>query len=119
MHSSTVPVLRIFDAARAREFYVDFLGMSVDWEHRFDTDFPLYLQVSRGGLVLHLSEHSGDCSPGAKLIVHWRDVEALERELTQRDYPYCKPRIEQAPWGDDILTVTDPFSNRIVFNATE
>lgn len=36
----------------------------VDWEHRFEPGFPLYLQVSRDGLVLHLSEHHGDGSPG-------------------------------------------------------
>ena len=31
----TTPILRIFDEAKAREFYVDFLGFKVDWEHRF------------------------------------------------------------------------------------
>ena len=30
------PILRIFDEAKAREFYVDFLGFKVDWEHRFE-----------------------------------------------------------------------------------
>ena len=29
------PILRIFDIAKAREFYLDFLGFAVDWEHRF------------------------------------------------------------------------------------
>jgi catechol 2,3-dioxygenase-like lactoylglutathione lyase family enzyme len=47
-----VPILRIFDVDRAREFYVDWLGFHVDWEHRFDENAPLYMQVSRGGLVL-------------------------------------------------------------------
>jgi catechol 2,3-dioxygenase-like lactoylglutathione lyase family enzyme len=32
----TTPILRIFDEAKAREFYVDFLGFKVDWEHRFE-----------------------------------------------------------------------------------
>lgn len=40
------PILRIFDEAKAREFYVDFLGFKVDWEHRFGENFPLYMQVS-------------------------------------------------------------------------
>jgi hypothetical protein len=31
-----VPVLRIFDIAKADEFYQGFLGFSVDWDHRFD-----------------------------------------------------------------------------------
>jgi hypothetical protein len=55
-----VPIVRIFDVAKAHEFYLGFLGFRVDWEHRYGADFPLYTQVSRGGLRLHLSEHAGD-----------------------------------------------------------
>ncbi|MGB8615193.1 MAG: glyoxalase superfamily protein, partial [Pseudolabrys sp.] len=36
------PVLRIFSLEKAREFYLDFLGFKVDWEHRFGPDFPIY-----------------------------------------------------------------------------
>ena len=50
-----IPVLRIFDVTKAREFYLDYLGMSVDWEHRFEGTAPLYLQVSRGDLVFSKS----------------------------------------------------------------
>lgn len=32
----TVPLLRIFDVAKAREFYVGVLGFTVDREHRCD-----------------------------------------------------------------------------------
>ena len=68
MKFQTIPILRIFDESKAREFYLDFLGMSVDWEHRFEPDTPIYIQVSRGELVLHLSEHSGDGTPGTKIF---------------------------------------------------
>lgn len=63
--SKAVPILRIFDINKARQFYVDYLGVTVDWEHRFSEDAPLYMQVSRGGMVLHLSEHHGDATPGS------------------------------------------------------
>jgi len=53
----TVPTLRIFDEAKAREFYVDFLGFAIDWEHRFEDGLPLYMQLSKDDCVLHLSEH--------------------------------------------------------------
>jgi catechol 2,3-dioxygenase-like lactoylglutathione lyase family enzyme len=59
-HVRTVPILRSFDETKAREFYVDFLGFTVDWTHRFEPDLPLYMQVSRDGIVLHISEHHGD-----------------------------------------------------------
>lgn len=45
----TCPIIRIFDEGKAREFYVDFLGFQLDWEHRFGDNFPLYMQVSRAG----------------------------------------------------------------------
>lgn len=35
-----IPILRIFDEAKARAFYLDFLGFRVDWEHRFGPDMP-------------------------------------------------------------------------------
>jgi catechol 2,3-dioxygenase-like lactoylglutathione lyase family enzyme len=54
--SRVTPILRIFDEAKAREFYIDFLGFKLDWEHRFEGgDFPVYMQVSLGDCVLHLS----------------------------------------------------------------
>ena len=33
---SIVPILRLFDIAKADEFYQGFLGFKVDWDHRFD-----------------------------------------------------------------------------------
>ena len=42
---SVVPILRIFDIAKADEFYQGFLGFKVDWDHRFDDNAPLYRQV--------------------------------------------------------------------------
>lgn len=39
-----IPIFRIFDVEKAREFYVAFLGFHVDWEARFDETAPLYLQ---------------------------------------------------------------------------
>lgn len=35
------PILRIFDIAKAHEFYIGFLGFEVQWEHRFDDNAPL------------------------------------------------------------------------------
>ena len=64
-----IPVLRIFDVAKAREFYGEFLGFAIDWEHTFDDHAPVYLQASRDGAVVHLSEHHGDASPGATVRI--------------------------------------------------
>jgi len=112
--SAAIPILRIFSVDKAKEFYVDFLGFQIDWEHRFGDDFPLYAQVSRSGLTLHLSEHHGDATPGSAIFVRIDDVDALHRELAARQYRYAKPGVEDAGWGRQ-LQVKDPFGNRLCF----
>jgi catechol 2,3-dioxygenase-like lactoylglutathione lyase family enzyme len=111
-----IPILRIFDVAKAKEFYVGFLGFHVDWEHRFDETAPLYMQVSRGSLVLHLTEHHGDCCPGSTVLVQTRQLEAFHREITAKGYRYMRPNIEVAPWNANVMEVVDPFGNRLRFN---
>jgi len=111
-----IPILRIFDTGIATAFYVDWLGFKLDWTHQFGPTFPKYLQVSRDELVLHLSEHYGDGSPGAKLLIHIDDVDALHAELATRPNPRMRPGVEVAPWNARVMEVIDPFGNRLVFN---
>lgn len=111
-----IPVLRIFDVALAKAFYVDWLGFRLDWEHQFESNTPKYLQVSREAVVIHLTEHYGDCSPGAKVFINTDDVEALHRELASRPNPNMRPSVEQAPWNAKVMEVIDPFGNRLCFN---
>ncbi|MCO5166565.1 MAG: VOC family protein [Planctomycetes bacterium] len=115
MSFKAIPILRIFDLERARAFYVGFLGLTVDWEHRFGPDFPVYLQVSRGDLVLHLSEHHGDGSPGVVVFVRTTGLADLHREVTSKGYASCRPSLDDAPWGGKVMEVTDPSGNRLRF----
>jgi uncharacterized glyoxalase superfamily protein PhnB len=109
------PILRIFDVAKADEFYLGFLGFSLDWEHRFDDNAPLYRQISRGGLVLHLSEHHGDGSPGTHLRIRTSGIEAFHREISAKGYRYMRPGLETSPWNTREVGVIDPFGNHISF----
>ena len=84
---------------KAREFYTDFLGFSIDWEHTFDDHAPVYLQASRGGAVLHLSEHHGDASPGATARVIVDDVTGCTPSCTSATTATPSPGLEQMPWG--------------------
>ncbi|QDT54245.1 Glyoxalase-like domain protein [Caulifigura coniformis] len=112
----TIPILRIFDVAKAREFYVDYLGMTVDWEHQFAGVSPVYMQVSRGGLTLHLSEHHGDCCPGSTVFVWMTGIEEFHRQLMEKKYGYLRPGLETTFYDAKLVQVTDPFGNRIRFN---
>ena len=50
--SSSIPVMRMFDEAAARAFYVDYLGFEIEWEHRFHktAESPLYLKLRLGAV---------------------------------------------------------------------
>lgn len=114
-----IPIFRIFSVEKAREFYLDFLGFTLDWEHRFEPDLPLYMQVSRGALVLHLSEHHGDASPGATAYVRMRGVRDYHAEISSKGYRYLRPGVESRDWTSAEMTVTDPFGNRIRFGEID
>jgi hypothetical protein len=111
-----IPVLHIFDLGKAKEFLRrvprvrDRLGAS------FEEDAPVYVQISRGDLVLHLSEHHGDACPGSTVFVRTTHLEDFNREVTAKAYRFMRSGIELTPWHSNLLDVTDPFGNRIRFN---
>ena len=117
-----IPIIRIFSEDKAREFYFDFLGFTLQWEHRFEPGFPLYAQIRRSDLTLHLSEHHGDATPGATIFVPVEDIDALQRDLAARHYKYARPGIEELPWGRQIkladpLATASGFANRPVVDG--
>lgn len=112
---SVTPILRMFDIAKAREFYLGFLDFRVEFEHRFFDAAPLYMGIARDGCILHLSEHHGDGSPGAAVRINVQNVEVLHRELIAKKYSYARPGLEHTPWQTREVTVTDPFGNRLTF----
>lgn len=114
--TQVIPILRIFDIAKAMEFYRDFLGFTVDWEHRYGEGMPLYAQISRAGAVLHLSEHHGDASPGSTVFVWMRGIEAFHTELLAKQYGYSRPGLQDTGYDARMVQVPDPFGNRIRFH---
>jgi catechol 2,3-dioxygenase-like lactoylglutathione lyase family enzyme len=111
------PILRIFDVAAARAFYVDWLGFEVVFEHRFGPEMPLYLGLRRDGVELHLSEHHGDTTPGTRVRIAASDLDAFHDEISARPYPHLNPgRPCRRDWGERDLTLTDPFGNRLTFH---
>lgn len=113
--NTVTPILRIFDTNKATEFYFDFLEFQGDWEHRFEDNFPLYMQISRGRSVLHLSEHHGDCTPGGAVRIEIDGIEAYHAGLLAKSYKFARPGLETAPWGTKEFCVQDPFGNRLTF----
>lgn len=106
-----VPVLRVQDEARAREFYVDYLGFGVEWEHRFEPGMPLYLRVRRGQAVLDLSEHHGDGTPGTVVWLPVASADALHAELSRPPHARLRPGIDRDAPGGPTIELVDPFGN--------
>ena len=113
---TTIPLMRIFDVVKAKDFYVGFLGFTIDWEHQFDKGMPVYLQISKGDLILHLTEHHGDCCPGSTVFVWMTGIEQFHAEITSRGYGYMRPALEKTFYNSLCIEVADPFGNRIRFN---
>jgi catechol 2,3-dioxygenase-like lactoylglutathione lyase family enzyme len=115
--TKTIPILRILDEAKAKEFYVDFLGFKLDWGNR--TTGALFMQVSLDECVLHLSEHSGDACVGAAVKLHTDAIEDYVAQLTAKKYPpgveEQDPGVAEQPWGSLDMVLVDPFGNRLIF----
>lgn len=112
---AAVPVLRIQDEGIARGFYLDYLGFTLDWEHRFEPGMPLYARVHRDAAVLDLSEHHGDGTPGTVVWLPVADVGALHRELTQRRHPRLRPGVDLDAPGGPTMDILDPSGNTLRF----
>lgn len=110
-----VPVLRVQDWLVAETFYVDYLGFTTQWLHRFDDEAPAYVRVSRDATLLDLSEHHGDGTPGSVVWIPVADIVAFHRDISGRGHPRVRPGIEDDAPGGPTLSVTDPFGNVLRF----
>ncbi len=113
--NAVIPIFRFFDYRKAVEFYVDWLGFTIAWEHQFEPETPVYMEVHREGIRLHLSEHHGDATPGSKALVEWSDVRAYCAWLSAKQYKYYRPGAEETFWNALAMDVTDPFGNHLTF----
>ena len=112
----TIPILRIFSVEKAKEFYIGWLGFKIDWEHQFEKNTPRYIQVSRGHLVLHLSEHHGDACPGSAVSVEMQGAWRISPRDRWEELQVQPPGLEHTPWQAKGCEVIDPFGNRIRFS---
>ena len=112
---SSVPVLRMRDEAETLRFYLDFLGFTQDWQHRFRNNTPLYAQIRHGDAVLHLDGHATADSPVATVRFPVIDLKRYQLELSGRNdlaigLDLVRPR------GTNLeLCLDDPSGNMLIF----
>jgi len=107
-----VPVLRIVSIEKAREFYVDFLGFTFDWGGE---STPVYAQISRSNVQIHLTEHSGDASPGSAVYIRMSGLDAFHQELSGKNDHHVQLDINHTFYDAREFVITDPFGNRLRF----
>ena len=111
-----IPTLRILDYQKSIDFYTNYLGFTVDWEHRFGPKEPVYMQVSLRGLVLHLSENKR-FDPGIIVFVDTKQIRSLHKTLCKRNQAVT-PEVEATPWQTLQMEIEDPAGNLLRFNET-
>ena len=104
------------DWKRTQQFYVQGLGFTIDWEHRFEPGLPVFAQLTRDGLSLFVTEHSGDCEVGGAAYFVVDDVDALYREISRNGIKVLEPPTD-APWGAREMTIKDPDGNTLRFSS--
>ncbi len=115
--TSTCPIFRILDEKKAKEFYVDLLGFSITFEHRFADHMPLYIGLELGNFELHLSEHTGDATPHSGVYLEMDSgLKNYHDSLIEKDLGFDIPKLEDSGFGTVCLDITDPFNNRLSFN---
>jgi hypothetical protein len=123
--TTTIPVLRIFSEARAKEFYLEFLGFTLDFGGPADGQSgPFYGQVIRAHTTLQLTEMPYDPGHGATVDIWLDGLDKLHDELMGRydemgtrvfGPAVWVPRIEDVPWGR-VMVIGDPFGNHLRFS---
>jgi len=111
-----IPILRIFDYQKAVEYYVDWLGFRIEWEHVFEEGMPKYMEIVKDGLTIHLSEHHGDATPGARVFLWCTGLKEYHTILTDKKYKNNRPGFEETFYDSWSVEVIDPFGNRLSFN---
>lgn len=107
-----IPTFRITDYDESKDFYVRRLGFNIDWEHRFDAGFPVFMQLSKLGYTFYLSEHAGDCSVGGLIYLYVPDVDSWYSHCVNHGIVADHTPTNQ-PWGNREFRFTDPDGNQI------
>ena len=112
LFQAVVPTLRVDDFAASRRFYEAGLGFAVDWEWRDAPGEPAFVQMSRDGMNLYLSERAGDAAPGGLVYLYVANVDHFHDDLRARGVVADEPPGDR-PWGNREMRLRDPDGNTL------
>jgi len=118
MLTRIIPLLHITNAAASEQYYCGQLGFTKEFEVPASATQrdPVYMGVSRDGLLIHLSGHAGDGIAGNTVLFRCDSVDALYREFLAKGVAIHIGPVNQT-WGLREVVVRDPDRNAIVFQT--
>ena len=90
MTNKLVPILYVTNAYDATKWYSQ-IGFTLESEHQFAPDMPIYAFLKCGDSQLHLSEHKGDAKPETLVYFYIEDVDDIAQEFGET--------VKEQPWG--------------------
>lgn len=116
MTNQMIPTLHIGDPDTTLAFYTEKLGFKVNWEHSYDLESAVFIQVSRDGMKLYLSQHASDCATGGLVHIAVSDFDAWYADL-QRSGVQVRIApgrgLDRGLEGYRTLALMDPDGNEI------
>lgn len=92
MQNAVGPVLRSFDEAKAKEFYVASFDFKRNFEHRLKPGLKQQMKVSGETASSTLPEHCGDASLSAAMRavrIEVNGMDVFQQELPAQNYGYA------------------------------
>ncbi len=112
-----IPTFRILDYKKAMDFYVVGLGFEIEWEHRFEPEAPVYMQIFSNGLTLHLSENER-FKTNVIVFVDCKGLTEFHKGLDKKSTKIKIPELLKTDWQTIQMELEDPFGNLLRFNET-
>ncbi len=110
-----IPILRIKSVEEAKQFYCEYLGFEIDWEHYFEPGAPVYMQVSRRGIRLQLSANER-FRPGSAVYIDTVGIREFHAQLVANPNRFETPGVISSPWNTEQMEMEDPFGNLLRFH---
>ena len=109
-----VPALRVKSFDKSMEFYSR-LGFVKEWVHQFEPGFPLFASITKDGMEINLTEHTGDCQFGGLIHFYIPDVDGYFEQIRHNGISVERP--PENSLGPDLrdMAVVDPDGNRLRF----
>ena len=116
MLQSTISMLRVANARLSEKLFRDVFGFETTWEHDPGDGQPVFIEVVRDAVAIHLSEHEGDGPIGIQVYVNVSDAKALHDEFDSRGANITQP-LQDSPWGHLIFEVNNLDGNTLRFGS--